>query len=115
MMHILKSVGVMSVAKIMGLLYACMGLMFIPIFLLFGLLGTFAGQDKTPFAGIFGVVLAILMPVLYGAMGFVAGAIGAVLYNVLAKWVGGFELELEPQATMLVAPYPIVPPPTPGI
>jgi hypothetical protein len=55
------------------------------------------------------------MPLLYGAMGFVSGAIGALLYNALAKWVGGFELELEPQANLPVAPYPIIPPPTPGI
>ena len=114
-MHILKSVGIMSVAKLMGLLYGCLGLIFAPIFLLIGLLGSFAGSDKTPLAGVFGVVFAILMPLLYGAMGFVTGAIGALLYNVLAKWVGGFELELEPQANLPVAPYPIIPPPTPGI
>ena len=114
-MHIVKSVGVMSVAKIMGLLYACMGLIFVPIFLLAGLLGSFAGQDKTLFAGIFGIVLAVLMPVLYGVMGFIAGAIGALLYNLVAKWLGGFELELEAQPITTVAPYPIVPPPTPSI
>jgi len=114
-MHILKSVGVMSVAKLMGLLYGCLGLIFAPIFLLIGLLGSFAGSDKTPLAGVFGVVFAILMPLLYGAMGFVTGAFGALLYNVLAKWVGGFEFELEPQASLPVAPYPIIPPPTPGI
>jgi hypothetical protein len=114
-MHILKSVGVMSVAKLMGLLYGCMGLIFAPLFLMMGFVGSFAGSDKIPLAGAFGVVLAILMPLLYGAMGFVTGAISALLYNVLARWVGGFELELEPRAAALVAPYPIIPPPTPGI
>jgi hypothetical protein len=114
-MHILKSVGVMSVAKLMGLLYGCLGLIFAPIFLVVGLVGSFAGSDKIPLAGVFGVVFAILMPLLYGAMGFVMGAIGALLYNVLANWVGGFELQLEPRAAALVPPYPIVPPPTPGI
>jgi len=114
-MHILKSVGVISVAKLMGLLYGCLGLIFAPIFLLIGLVGSFAGADKTPLAGVFGVVLAILMPLIYAAMGFVSGAVGALLYNALAKWVGGFELELEPQANLPVTPYPIIPPPTPGI
>src|SRR3982074_2936467 len=33
-MQIVKSVGVMSVAKIMGLIYGCMGLIFAPFFLL---------------------------------------------------------------------------------
>jgi len=114
-MHVLKSVGVMSAAKITGLLYGCMGLLFAPLFLLFGLVGTLAGADKTPFAGIFGVVFALFMPVFYGVIGFIAGAIGAFLYNLLANWVGGFELELEPRPAGLVAPYPIVPPPTPPV
>jgi hypothetical protein len=114
-MHILKSVGVMSIAKLMGLLYGCLGLIFAPIFLLIGLLGSFAGSDKTPLAGVFGVVFAILMPVFYGAIGFVSGAISGLLYNLFAKWVGGFEFELEPRTTLPVAPYPIIPPPTPGI
>jgi hypothetical protein len=114
-MHILKSVGVMSIAKLMGLLYGCLGLIFAPIFLLIGLLGSFAGSDKTPLAGVFGVVFAILMPVFYGAIGFVSGAISGLLYNLFAKWVGGFQFELEPRTTLPVAPYPIIPPPTPGI
>ena len=114
-MHIIKSVGVLSVAKIMGLIYACMGLLFVPFFLLFGLIGSLAGQDKSPLAGVFGIVLAFVMPVLYGVLGFIAGAIGALLYNLFARWVGGFELEIEPRLTMPVAPYPLVPPPTPGI
>ena len=114
-MHIVKSVGVMSVAKIMGLVYACLGLIFVPLFLLIGLMGTFAGQDKAPFAGIVGVVLAVMMPVLYGAMGFVSGAIGAFLYNVLAKWVGGFELELDVRPEGPVAPYPIIPAPSSNV
>jgi len=108
-MHVVKSVGVMSIAKIMGLLYACLGLIFIPFFLILGFVGAFAGHDQAPFAGIVGVVFAILMPVLYGAMGFVCGAIGALLYNALAKWVGGFELELDVQPGGPVAPYPINP------
>ena len=109
-MHVIKSVGVMSVAKIMGLVYGCMGLIFVPFFLLIGLVGSFAGQSKTPFAGIFGVVFAVLMPIMYGAMGFVTGALGAFLYNLFAKWVGGFELEMESRP-LQSAPYPIISPP----
>lgn len=114
-MHIIKSVGVMSVAKIMGLIYGCMGLIFAPLFLIFGLIGSLAGQERTPFAGLFGVFFAILMPVLYGVLGFIGGAIGALLYNLFSKLVGGFEVELEVRTATLVAPYPIVPPATPSI
>ena len=42
-MHMVKSVGVMSVAKIMGLIYGCLGLIFMPLFLLIGVVGSMAG------------------------------------------------------------------------
>jgi hypothetical protein len=113
-MHILKSVGVMSVAKIMGLIYGCMGLFFIPFFLIFAVAGSMAGQNKFPLAGAVGVVLALAMPIMYGFMGFIAGALGALLYNLLAKWIGGFELELELASMRPSAPYPIIPPANSG-
>src|SRR5579862_2418598 len=106
-MHIIKSVGVLSVAKILGLIYA-------PFFLLIGTLASLAGQHKGPFPGIFGVAFALFMPVFYGLIGFICGAIGALLYNLFAKLVGGFELELELRPVTLTAPYPIIPPATPA-
>jgi hypothetical protein len=114
-MHIVKSVGVLSVAKIMGLIYACMGLLFAPLFLFIGMMGSLVGQQKTPFAGAFGIFFALLMPVFYGVIGFICGAIGALLYNLFAKLVGGFELEMDLRPQSLVAPYPLVPPPSPAV
>jgi|ERR1700722_1698197 len=114
-MHVVKSVGVLSVAKIMGLIYACMGLIFAPVVLMVGMFGSLVGQDKNPFAGMVGATLALLIPVVYGAMGFIIGAIGALLYNLFAKLVGGFELELEARPQGVVAPYPLIPPPTAGV
>jgi hypothetical protein len=108
-MHIIKSVAVLSLAKILRLVYGCMGLRFAPFFLLFGLIGSVAGQGKSPFTGIFGVVFRNSHPVLYGAMGSVSGAIGALLYNLFARWVGGFGLEMDVRPQTLAAPYPIVP------
>jgi hypothetical protein len=114
-MQILKSVGVMSVAKIMGLLYGCIGLIFTPLFLLLGLLGSSAGHGKTALPEFFGVGFAILMPIFYGVIGAVTGAIGAQLYNVLANWIGGIEVELRPRAELPVAGYPTSPRPTPVV
>jgi hypothetical protein len=117
--HIIKSVGVLSVAKILGLIYGCMGLIVAPLFLLMGLTGSALGQQQnSPLAGAFGVgfgiALAVLAPVLYGAMGFIMGAIGALLYNLFAKRVGGFELGIEVRQQILTAPYPIIPPASPA-
>jgi hypothetical protein len=109
-MHIVKSVGVFSVAKILGMMYACMGLIFAPFFLLIGVMASALGQQKNPMAGFFSVGFALFFPVLYGVIGFIAGLIGALLYNLFARWVGGFELQLEVRPQTLTAPYPIIPP-----
>ena len=103
-MHIVKSVGVLSFAKILGLVQACLGLVFAPFFLLIGLLGSLAGQHKSPFAGMFGVIFALFMPGFYGVIGVITGALGAFLYNLFAGWVGGFEVEVELQSNALSAP-----------
>ena len=39
--------------------------------------------------------MGILMPVIYGVMGFILGVIGAAVYNFVARWIGGIELEVE--------------------
>jgi hypothetical protein len=45
------------------------------------------------------VALAFLaligMPIIFAAFGNVAGAIGAFLYNLFARWFGGLEMDFE--------------------
>ena len=96
-MQTVRSVGVLSFAKIFGLIHACFGLVFAPFFLLAGIVASI-GNDKSAaiLGGTFGIVMALLMPVLYGVMGFVMGAVGALIYNPIAGWIGGIELRLEP-------------------
>lgn len=36
----------------------------------------------------------IALPILYGVMGLIGGAIGALLYNAFAALVGGVELDM---------------------
>ncbi len=96
----LKSIEPFSLAKLMGLGYAAMGLLFIP-FMIIGpnlmALAPESAQEDVPkglFVGL-GVGFALAMPLLYGAMGFVFGLISGFVYNLLAKWVGGIEVEIE--------------------
>jgi hypothetical protein len=44
---------------------------------------------------VMGLLFMIGIPIFYGAMGFVFGAIGALVYNVFAAMVGGIEIEVE--------------------
>jgi hypothetical protein len=102
-MHVIKSVGVLSVAKMMGLIQACLGVVLIPFFLLIGLAGTLAGRQQSPFAGMVGLVFAFCMPIFYGVLGFIMGAIGAALYNLFAKWIGGIEVQVQSATPQLPA------------
>lgn len=42
-----------------------------------------------------GVGAIIVFPLLYGFLGFLAGIIGATLFNLVASMVGGIEIELS--------------------
>ncbi len=99
-MYTIKSVGVLSVGKIMGAVYAALGLLFLPIFLVAGIASSVMGGKGAALGAAGMLILAILFPIFYGAIGFVAGAVGGLLYNLFAKWLGGIELELQMPAML---------------
>ena len=71
-----------------------------PVFLLVGFAGMVAGGRNSAFSGAAGIVLALLLPILYGGLGFVMGAISALLYNLFAKWVGGIEVRVDAEPAL---------------
>ena len=93
-MYCLRSVSVMSCAKMMGAIYGGLGLIFVP----FLLLGGFAGlwSNSQDYSKAMMLILAILAPFLYGVMGFVMGAFTGWVYNLVARQIGGIRLELKP-------------------
>ncbi len=97
---IVKSLGLFSLAKIMGIIYAFLGFIAGLFFSFFVLMGAFLGSvledSPEPLVGIvFGVGSVVLFPILYGVLGFIGGIVIAGIYNLTAKWVGGLEIELE--------------------
>lgn len=95
---VLKSIGVMSAAKIVAVMYAVMGLIGGLFFAaIFSLIPTMDGAGAPPswLAPMAGLGSIVIMPVVYGIIGFCVGAIGAVIYNALAGMIGGIELRLE--------------------
>ena len=90
----IKKVGVLSFAKIQAITGAAMGLLTGAFYALAGVaLGTNA-EYLGIMAG-FGIALLILLPILYGILGFVFGVLGAFIYNLIANLVGGIEVEIE--------------------
>jgi hypothetical protein len=104
---IVKRVAPLSVAKVAGIIYAVLGLFFGVFFSMFTLIwrASLSGLSNSgvsnapgfpPAVGLlFGAGAIVVMPVFYGVMGFVFALIGAALYNVIAGWVGGVELEIQ--------------------
>lgn len=86
----IRRFGVGQTAKVLGVLYGLLGLVFTPFFFLMSA----ASPDSFPF----GFGFAILFPVMYAVMGFIMVALGCALYNLVAGWVGGIEVELETSA-----------------
>lgn len=98
---IIRRVGPLSLAKVAGALYGAIGLIAGAVFALLALvgvgIGAAAGGDEAmgPLFGVlFGVGAIVVLPVFYGAIGFLGGLIGAVLYNLLARTVGGVEIDV---------------------
>lgn len=83
----IRRFGVGQTAKVIGVLYVLVGVVFLPVFLV-------ASAFSPKGSGI-GTGLALALPVLYGVAGFVFSAIGCVIYNFVAGLVGGIEVELD--------------------
>jgi hypothetical protein len=64
---------------------------FVPVFLLAAM---FSPRETG-----FGTGLAVALPILYGVMGFIFTAIACAIYNFVAGFVGGIEVELEAPRT----------------
>jgi hypothetical protein len=51
-----------------------------------------------------GLFYMIGLPIMYGVMGFIFGAIGAGIYNMASRTIGGLEMELENAEGTYAAP-----------
>jgi hypothetical protein len=91
----IRRIGPLQLGKMLAILYGIMGLIFIPFFLM---MSAFASQmpaaQRVGFMAL-GAGFAVFVPLIYAAMGFVFGAVGAWIYNFVAQWVGGIEVEVE--------------------
>ena len=93
-MPVVRSVDILSVAKIVALFGIVMGLVW-GIF--YGLIAASAIRRFVPLwsgAGSGGFVL-VVMPIFGAIVGFIMGTIHAFLYNIFAGWVGGINLGFQ--------------------
>ena len=70
------------------------------LFIMFFGLAMMGSGERAGFAAgggsiVIGLLVMIGLPIFYAVMGFVFGALGALIYNIFAGMVGGVEIEVE--------------------
>jgi hypothetical protein len=97
----LKKIRPLSLAKVSTIALAIFGLIMGIFYALLGNIISKLPAEALAQAGIssemgflFGPVAIIILPIVYAIMGFITGLIGAWIYNLAAKWVGGIEIDL---------------------
>ena len=92
-MAVIKSIDIMSWAKIHALFGIVFGLIY-GIF--FAVIGSAIGYHRDmPGVTAFGLMSIIIFPIIFGIMAFICGAIMAFLYNLFASKIGGVQIELS--------------------
>jgi len=84
----LKKIEPLKAGYVSGLLYLLISVI---IIVPFTLLGSIVGTKEN----VLGMFVVIIIPIIYGIVGFLGGLITAALYNFVAKNIGGLEIEVE--------------------
>jgi len=97
----IKRIRIFSAAKALGFLYAIIGLIFGEITALLSSqfqLNIPHLSDEImgiPLHSALGLASLIVLPLVYGVIGLISGALLATIYNLTAGWFGGLEIEYE--------------------
>ena len=96
-MATVKHVGPGSAFKIGLIVYAILGFIIGIPFALIGMIGGGSlAASRMPLLGAgVGIFAILLFPVCYGLIGGVFAAIGALIYNLAAGWIGGLEVDIN--------------------
>lgn len=92
-MKSLRSIAPLRAGIVLGVGYGLLSLLLVPILLITMVIGK---MSANPVNGMNALPLAVIvmLPIAYAALGFIGGALGAVLYNLIAKFTGGLKFEL---------------------
>ena len=110
----IRRFGVFSVAKMNAIIWfifgIIVGVMYGLFFMIFGAaMSSIApeGQGMDAMGSVVaGVVMMVAVPITYGIIGLIAGAVGALAYNILAGMIGGIKFEIEGAQQAYTPPPP---------
>jgi hypothetical protein len=92
----LTRIAPLKAGIVLGVLYALLACIMVPFLLLAGAGMAAAARSNggsIPMGFMFGAG-ALFLPIMYGGIGFICGLIAAAVYNLVAKWTGGVEINL---------------------
>ena len=89
----IRKINVFSLAKVQAIMGIALGLILGAIFTLNSMLKDTAYQGI--YNLIFGAPSIIVLPILYGLFGFLGGAIGAIIYNNISRFMEGIDIVVE--------------------
>jgi len=90
-----KKFDPLSVMKIAAICYGTLGLVEGFFFAFFISMQELITQGSRAMSILVGVLLIVAVPIFTALMGAIIGGLGAVIYNVSAKYVGGIRVEVE--------------------
>lgn len=126
-MYRIKRFSVLKTSTVVALMYMVIVAIFVvPFLLIFAIAGVSTDGGPTQGTGL-GAILGVAVVAIfgYGLFGWVFAAIACLIYNLVASWIGGIEVQVEiaapaqpppawldPGTTGSTAPPPPSAPPT---
>jgi len=86
----IKRLSPLQAGKMFAAFYALVCAIAVPIVLIVVLVGHAGFEPPT--------IMVVVLPLLYIVGGFVVGLIGSFIYNLVAGWIGGIEVDYEERA-----------------
>lgn len=94
----IRKIAILSAARVQGSVLALFGWILAVLFALFLVISLVLDGEATDgpiFSVLGGLGIIIFLPLFYGILGFITGLVGALIYNLVARVVGGVELEFD--------------------
>ena len=89
----IKKIGVVSLANVYAMVNVIIGLLIGLIFTILSFVGTSVeGTETGTLAIVFGMFAILIFPIALGIMGWISGALTAILYNLGSKITNGIKL-----------------------
>jgi len=88
----IRRLGVVQTSKVIGMVYFLFTLVVcLPMCIIIASKMVMSGSTEQLSI----IVLLVFAPIAYGVAAFLMGALACLVYNLVAKWVGGIEIEVE--------------------